>query len=202
MHFSAPGPSKIFVTTGFATVGGSSLVGSNSTEIIDIGSTTSQCANVQDYPLPITFWTVGGLGFKNEPVVCGSRNYVDVSLPECYSFINGGWSSYEFNRTIPGAFGMSFAFNPYTNGNGRILVVHGTYTDPSITTIESLSPTGWKQAPIDLPQLFVYSCTVAINSTTYVIVSVSVTLFYNVDTNTVTEGNPTIFPRQYLRCDL
>ncbi len=152
--------------------------------------------------MPITIWTIGGLGFKNEPVVCGSRSAFYDALPECYSFINGSWKSYEFNRTIPGTNGMSFAFNPFTNGNGRILVVHGTFANQAITTIESLSPSGWKRAPIDLPQIYVYSCTVAINSTTYVIVSGNGTIFYNVDTNTITEANPTILPRQYHRCDL
>ncbi len=185
--------------SGLATLGGSGI---NSTEIIDIGTTTSQCENVQAYPMPITLVAVGGLGFKNEPVVCGSRLPYYESIPECYSLINGSWKSYEFNMTVSLGFGMSFTFNPFTYGNGRILVVHSTNASQTSTSIETLSPSGWKQAPIELPHLYAYGCTVAINSTTYLIVSVNGTIFYNVETNIVTNGKPITFPRTYMRCDL
>ncbi len=89
------------------------------TEILDLTSPTSLCQNLPNYPDDYAGGAIGGLGYNNEPLVCGGDAFNPSKV--CYSIVNGIWTKYPYNLTVPRV-GSSYAYNPGNTGDGRIVV--------------------------------------------------------------------------------
>jgi hypothetical protein len=146
---------------------------------------------------------VGGLTSDNEPLICGG--YIQrVYYNDCYIYKNGNWSGFTFsNLTTKREFGM-YASYPSLTGNGNFLVAGGdSASGMSLTSIEYLTSSGWKQSTANLPSPDKLGCMVAINETHFLMISGTnspSTYYFNLKTNTVTSGPPLLQARGLFSC--
>ena len=145
---------------------------------------------------------MAGLGYNNEVLIC----FYNSAPSRCLNYTNKvGWTENAYKLNFERA-DTKYAFNPDRSGNGRVLVVGGYF---SRNTIEYLTPGGWKTSNVTLPQESISGCTIALNSTTYLIIyglytgggnSSARTSFFNMDTETFTEGPTRIVGRATSMC--
>ncbi len=92
------------------------MILSDKAQIVDLSDPDSSCSDLPKLPYQVIN-AIGGLGFQNEPLVCGGspdaspNSYTNV----CYSYTKGSWNLYSYNLTAPRAFG-SYASNPGQTG--------------------------------------------------------------------------------------
>jgi hypothetical protein len=60
-------------------------------EVINLASPTSTCKNPPNFPAKV-FSAIGGLGFKENPIICGGAQDSSYSN-KCYSLENNDWVS-------------------------------------------------------------------------------------------------------------
>jgi hypothetical protein len=135
----------------------------DSCEVIDLESSATTCKNPPNFPAAV-FAAVGGLGFKENPIICGGEQSGAISN-RCYSLENNEWvSSDTMNslRVYAGAVQLL---------DGSILVTGGRTNTAAHNSAEILTEEGWENEIPTLPVSIKGHCIVAINSTTVMIIS-------------------------------
>ena len=110
--------SKILVGLGISGSSQSSYV--TKVEIIDLASNTSVCPTLPTFPTKLKT-PFGGLGYQNEPIICGGLDNYGNYQRTCRTLTGGTWKNAQYNLNQYRGYG-SFAFNPDNHGDGRILV--------------------------------------------------------------------------------
>ena len=191
------------MTTG---LGSQASLSSDIVEIINLGSSTFICSPLPPLPAPFAmFFALGGLGYSNEPFICAGSDYSGLyeSLVECYSYFNNAWQVSSYHRNFKNFASGSFAFSPSQTGPGKAIAV-------AKNNIDVLSYNNWILSSAVLPAVTRFGCTVAINSTTYMIFQgyngtsaiSSDTYYFDVETDILTAGPPVLVPRAHFQCSM
>ncbi len=131
----------------------------NTCEVINLASSTSTCKNPPNLPAKV-YAAIGGLGFKENPILCGGYQNIDRSN-KCYSLENNVWvSSASMNSVRVAAAATQLK-------DGKLLVTggyDGPYSD--LNSAEMLTEEGWESNIPSLPVTILGHCMVTVNSTT------------------------------------
>jgi len=101
------------------------LTFSNEIEIIDLASNTSVCPRIANFPVRLMD-PYAGLGYGNEPMICGGTDHTNSIRRDCHRYLNGVWRTYIFGMPVLKHRG-SFFSNPNEIGDGKIIVSGGRY---------------------------------------------------------------------------
>ncbi len=133
-------------------------------EVINLASSASTCKNPPNFPSKV-YAAIGGLGFKENPILCGGWQNGDRSN-ECYSLENNKWiSSASMNsvRVLAAAAQLQ---------DGKLLVTGGKDDfDSYHNSAEMLTEEGWESNIPSLPVTIYGHCMVTVNSTTVIAIS-------------------------------
>jgi N-acetylneuraminic acid mutarotase len=176
-------------------VGKAATGATDSVEIIDLESPTTTCRILPDFPTNVT-GAIGGLGFQDNPIICGGLNASTSYTNKCYSFNVSEW--------IPSPNMMSakayaaVSVSPNRTTSTKLFVTGGLNSSSFLNTIESLTPDGWKTLPPFLPVNIHMHCSVFVNSTTLMVIGgiqnevySPLTYYLNTDSNFWVSG-PTL----------
>jgi len=94
----------------------------SSVEIIDLSPQNLLCDSLPDFPRKIGY-AFGGLGYQNEPIICGGLDENEIVRSDCSSYTDSGWQPYG-RLTRARAFG-SYSFDLNNFGKGRIFFSGG-----------------------------------------------------------------------------
>ncbi len=132
----------------------------NTCEVINLASSASTCKNPPNFKAKI-YAAIGGLGFKNKPIICGGIQN-DVSSNKCYSLENNEWSNSARMNSV-----RAYAAAAQLQ-DGKLLVTGGIPLSPysHLNSTEMLTEEGWKTNIPSLPVTIAYHCMVTVNSTT------------------------------------
>jgi len=84
-------------------------------EIIDLGSNISSCPEFPDFPFKLSY-AYGGLGYRNEPIICGGMDDSHSIHRDCFKYIGGNWIWTTPTRWMANYYEWgSFTFNPGVN---------------------------------------------------------------------------------------
>ncbi len=136
----------------------------DSCEVINIASSASTCKNPPNFPAIVNS-AIGGLGFKENPVLCeGYQN--DAISNKCYSLENNEWvSSASINSVRSSAAAAQLK-------DGQLLVTGGfDASGSSLNSAEMLTEEGWESNIPSLPVTIAAHCMVTVNSTTVMVIS-------------------------------
>jgi hypothetical protein len=144
--------SKLLICGGYIT---------DTCEVINLTSTASTCTNPPNFPTT-AYRAVGGLGFKGNPILCGSVQN-DVPSNKCYSLENNEWvSSVSMNSVRVQAAATQLQ-------DGKLLVTGGFDASESyLNSAEMLTEEGWDSNLPSLPVTILDHCMVTVNSTTVI----------------------------------
>jgi hypothetical protein len=171
----------------------------NDFEVIDLESRTNVCKN----PIPFTlnvYGGIGGLGLDGRPLICGGTTNENCYL---YDDDDDNWLQ-TFTMIQPRRQFSASSKSPYQNSS---LMVTGVSLGGPANTAEILTPTGWIQKP-SMPIDVMYHCMVTINTTTVMVIGgkspyfSSLTFYFNVESETWTEGPMLNIGRAYHSCGL
>ena len=146
------GLSKLLICCGW--ISGGYVQGTDSCEAIDLKSPASTCQNLPNFPAKL-IGAIGGLGFKEKPVICGGEQKWAYS-DKCFHLENKDWvSSDSMNsaRHVAAAAQLK---------DGKLLVTGGSGRG----SVEILTQQGWESKVPSLPVTIADHCMVTINSTT------------------------------------
>jgi N-acetylneuraminic acid mutarotase len=127
-------------------------------EVINLASSASTCQNLTNFPARV-FQAIGGLGFKENPLICGGVQN-GVFSNKCYSLGNNEWvssASMYSVRTSAAAAQLQ---------DGKLLVTGGFDGSYSLKSAEMLAEEGWESNIPSLPVTIYGHCMVTVNSTT------------------------------------
>jgi hypothetical protein len=132
-------------------------------EVIDLQSSSTTCQNLPNFPV---FVAIGGLGLKENPIICGG--FQSGTIPNsCSSLENNEWVySYSMNEA------RRFAAATQLQ-DGKLLVtggVTGALPGISLDSVEILTEDGWQSTTPSLPVTIAGHCMVTINSTTVIVI--------------------------------
>jgi hypothetical protein len=131
----------------------------NTCEVINLASSASTCKNPPNSPANV-FATIGGLGFKGNPILCGGEQNV-VPSNKCYSLENNEWVSLaSLNSVRVAAVAAQLK-------DGKLLVTggyDGSYSH--LNSAEMLTEEGRESNIPSLPVTIAAHCMVTVNSTT------------------------------------
>jgi hypothetical protein len=137
----------------------------NSCEIINLESSTSTCKNPSNFPAELRA-AIGGLGFKENPIICGGMQNGTLSN-KCYSLENNEWvSSVSMNSVRAKAAAAQLQ-------DGKLLVTGGFYGNfdfDYLNSAEMLTEEGWESYIPALPVTIYRHCMVTVNSTTVMVI--------------------------------
>jgi N-acetylneuraminic acid mutarotase len=143
------------------------ICNSKTCEVINLASSVSTCKNPPKFPARVSA-AIGGLGFKENPIICGGYQNDDRSN-KCYSLENNEWvSSASMNSVRVGAAAAQLQ-------DGKLLVTGG-YDDSDIlvhaylNSAEMLTEEGWESNIPSLPVTISGHCMVTVNSTTVMVI--------------------------------
>jgi hypothetical protein len=128
-------------------------------EVINLASSASTCKNTPSFPAEV-FGAIGGLGFKENPIICGGLQN-NAESNKCYSLENNEWVSSASMNSVR----VKAAAAPLKDGK---LLVTGGYDGSGydLNSAEMLTEEGWES---NIPSLLVTirgHCMVTVNSTT------------------------------------
>ena len=161
----------------------------NDVEIIDLESSATTCQSFTFLPVT-THSGIGGLGFGEEPFVCGGHSRV------CFSYRDKSWIP---ENNLPEVLSHSaFCPSPFMSENNKLFVTGG-YVQDSTETLNSslvLISNGWETLSSSLPVTVYDHCSVLLNSTTVMVIGgfqglpglPQNTYLFNADTYEWTEG--------------
>jgi hypothetical protein len=176
------GGCKLRGSSGICTAQNAAL----SVEVIDLKLPNTTC---RTHPvLPTTAVdSMGGLGFQNQPLICGGAMGTYTFSNKCYSFDGTLWTQSASMKKAR-RFG-AISFFPSQNSSRRLLVTGGN--DNQLQSAEVLTSQGWEMFPF--PENFGKHCQVVINSTTLLVIEgmTSKTYYFNTQTNVWVPG-PTL----------
>ena len=143
----------------------------DSIEIIDLGSPSTSCQDLANFPKFI-LGAVGGLLSKGNPIICGvnvdeSDNFESI----CSFYEDGVWNLFH-NMTTSRIGPAAASPVSYPNEAHSLFVTGGINAelDTSFNTGEVLTDAGWQEFLPDLPAPVVDHCMVLVNSTTVMII--------------------------------
>ena len=182
---------KLLVAVGVAATGTT-----DNTEVLDLASPITTCKTLPNFPLAV-FGAFGGLGYEDNPIICGGLNASTSYNNKCYSFNVSEW--------IPSPNMMSakayaaVSVSPNQTSLSKLFVTGGQISSSSfLNTTEALTPNGWKTLPQSLPVNIHLHCSVFVNSTTLIIIGgiqnevySPLTYYLNTDSNFWVSG-PTL----------
>jgi hypothetical protein len=161
--------------------------GGHTCEGIDLESSATTCKNLPDLHI---FAGIGGLGLKNNPIICGGhQNGVKTNL--CFTLENNEWVSSE---SMISARSSAAATQLQ---DGKLLVTggqHGYDRGSQLKTAEILTEKGWERNIPSLPVAMSDHCMVTVNSTTVMVIGglrnshQKETLYYTFGEERWTEG--------------
>ena len=164
-------------------------------EIFNLAPSSSACNNLSPTS-PSHANSLVGLDYNNTVLLCGAYNCLTNSKGLWVTSSLKGPSQYN-------TYSHSYAFIPGQNGAGRMVAV------TSRDSIEYLTPTGWKLSNAHTPYFLYYPCIAAMNSSVFVIsvgwnysqqtISTK-TFYYNVESDTLTDGPERLEPRSTTQC--
>jgi hypothetical protein len=126
-------------------------------EVINLASSASTCKNPPNFPETVSSAT-GGLGFKENPIICGGLQNSSISN-RCYSLENNEWvSSHGMNSKRYTAAAAQLQ-------NGKLFVTGG-WDRSDLNSSEMLTEEGWESNIPSLPVTIAAHCMVTVNSTT------------------------------------
>jgi hypothetical protein len=128
-------------------------------EVINLASSASTCKNLPNFPATVNR-AIGGLGFKENQILCGGRQN-SAHSNNCYSLENNEWvSSNSLNSVRSSAAAAQLL-------DGKLLVTGGYVTSGSyLKSAEMLTEEGWESDIPSLPVTIYAHCMVTVNSTT------------------------------------
>jgi hypothetical protein len=151
------GFSKLLICNGFFK---------DTCEVINLASSVSTCKNPPNFPSTF-FAAIGGLGFKENPIICGGDQSSGYSN-KCYSLENNEWvSSASMNSERYAAAAAQLK-------DGKLIVTggsddsDGSYSD--LNSAELLTEEGWESNIPSLPVTINGHCMVTVNSTTVMVI--------------------------------
>ncbi len=126
---------------------------------MNLASSASSCKNPPNFPATV-FAAIGGLGFKENPILCGGEQN-EFNSNKCYSLENNNWvfsASMNSVRVYAAAAQLK---------DGKILVTGGYDVSGSFfNSAEMLTDEGWESNIPSLPVTIAYHYMVTVNSTT------------------------------------
>jgi hypothetical protein len=125
---------------------------------MDFESSATTCKNLPNFPTMVR-GAIGGLGFKEKPIVCGGYQNGYTSR-KCYSFVNKIWVS---SVSMNSARGWAAAAQLQS---GKLLVTGGSTGVFNLNSVEILTEEGWNSNIPSLPVTIGAHCMVTVNSTT------------------------------------
>jgi hypothetical protein len=139
-------------------------VNTDTCEVINLASSASSCKNPPNFPGRVRA-AIGGLGFKGNPIICGSYQNGSKSN-KCYSLENNEWiSSFSMKSVRVSAAAAQLQ-------DGKLLVTGGYDGSGSdLNSAEMLTEEGWESNIPSLPVTIHRHCMVTVNSTTVMIIS-------------------------------
>jgi len=66
-------------------------VGTDSIEVIDLESSTTNCSSIPVFPY-IVYAPFGGLSFQRVPFICGGSSSIWLYESRCYTLVTGIWN--------------------------------------------------------------------------------------------------------------
>jgi hypothetical protein len=156
------GFSKLVICGG-VIAGSAGRSATDTCEVISLESSATTCKNLPNISTEI-FAPVGGLGFNENPIVCGGAQKDNYSN-RCFSLNNNEWVLVESMSSERGyAAGRNLE-------DGNYLVIGGISDSGFfLETAEMLTAQGWDSKVPPLPVTLIYHCMVTINSTTVMII--------------------------------
>ena len=170
---------KLLVGVGIGNLGYT-----NNIEIIDLGSSSTSCQDLANFPRSIE-GPIGGLKFNRNPIICGGylETFEQSEISECYTYEDGFWSSSP-SLTSPRAWAAATP-SPFPKEAHSLFVTGGYhYPEGDMNTMEALSGGGWQELLPRLPVEIVDHCMVLVNSTTVMIIGGFQNGEYNYSPNT------------------
>jgi hypothetical protein len=166
-------------------------------EIIDLESPHTTCKNLKNFPLP-SEGPLGGLGFQDEPMICGGRENVMKYYSNCFTLKNNEWTS---SHSLAGVRGFAAVSpSPYPTKTHKLFISE-RYTAEVLTT------QGWKTIPQTIPVKIFHQCSVLFNSTTIMVIGgwqndviSSNTFFFNTENEVWSKGPQLKKERASLSC--
>jgi hypothetical protein len=137
-------------------------VNTDTCEVINLASSTSTCKNPPNFPAKV-YAAIGGLGFKENPILCGGWQN-DVRSNKCHSFENNEWVSSASMNSVR----VNAAAAPLQDG--QLLVTGGFDFSGSLNSAEMLTEEGWERNIPSLPVTMYAHCMVTVNSTTVMVI--------------------------------
>jgi hypothetical protein len=191
----------IFLLIGFSKLlicgGGNPYI--DTCEVINLASSASTCKNPPNLPARV-YAAIGGLGFKENPNLCGG---VKNNAPsnKCYSLENNAWiSSARMNSVRVYAAAAQLQ-------DGKILVTGGVDGSGSLNSAEMLTEEGWDSNLPALPVTMYGHCMVTVNSTTVMVIGggqngqiSGKTFYFTFGEESWTEGPELKNKREYHSC--
>ncbi len=157
------GFTKLLVALGSAKSGTT-----NSIEVIDLESPNKTYKNLPDFPLAV-IGAFGGLGYEDNPIICGGSVTSTSYSNKCYSLNVSEWISSP-NMMSAEAYAAVSVSPKLTTSNSNLFVTGGFNSSSPSNTVEILTPNGWETLPQFLPVSIYWHCSVLINSTTVMII--------------------------------
>ncbi len=131
-------------------------------EVINLASSASTCKNPPNFSTNIDE-AIGGLGFKENPILCGGWQNRTPSN-KCYSLENNKWvSSASMNSVRKSAAAAQLR-------DGKLLVTGGFDGFDFNNSAEVLTEEGWENNIPSLPVTSYGHCMVTVNSTTVMVI--------------------------------
>jgi hypothetical protein len=149
------GFSKLLICVGYP--------GIDTCEVINLASSASTCKNPPNLPATV-YQAIGGLGFKENPILCGGYQN-NLRSNKCYSMENNEWVSSASMYSV-----RVFAAAAQLK-DGKLLVTGGydaSYSD--LNSAEMLTEEGWESNIPSLPVSIRSHCMVTVNSTTVMVI--------------------------------
>ena len=176
----------------------------NSIEIIDLGSSSSSCQDLTNFPRKV-YGTIGGLTSNKNPIICGGHDQSTGQIvSDCSTYEDGVWNSFP-SMTTPRSFAAASTAPP-SDGAHSLYVTGGQAEGKYPNTLEVLSDDGWHQLTTPLPvETIDRHCMVLLNLTTVMIIGGTQgesnystnTYFFNTDNGEWVAG-PMLFSSKYL----
>jgi hypothetical protein len=144
------GLSKVLICGGY---------NSDTCEVIDLQSSATTCKNPPNFPATV-YWAIGGLGFKEKPIICGGWPFETLSN-RCYSLENNEWILLVSMNVARYGAGEAML------RDGKLFVTGGANLfGNSVNSVEILTEEGWEKNLPSLSLRVLSHCIVTVNSTT------------------------------------
>ncbi len=168
-------------------------------EVINLESSQTTCDNPPNFPVAINY-AIGGLGFKENPIICGGLQNGFSSL-KCFSLENNEWVSSDSMNSV------RYYAAAIQLQDGKLLVTGGWNRSTKFNSAEMLTEEGWKNNIPSLPVTIDEHCMVTVNSTTVMVIGggqngeySGKTFYFTFEEESWTEGSALKYKRDRHSC--